>query len=148
MHGYDRDNDSISDIERNIERMMQQFMSQDKRFTMTRSRVWRPPTDVFETANHVVIKCELAGIQPSNVQISSDSNVVIISGARADVPHTDATSYHMMEILYGPFETRVPLPAPVRINEAKARYEDGFLKVLLPKSQSQAPGRIVVKFEF
>ena len=98
---------------------------------MRQHRVWRPPTDVYETDSHVVIRVEVAGVQKKDFQISLSGRRLVISGCRRDPPAKLA--YQRMEINYGEFSTEVCLSWSLREDEIEAVYEDGFLSVFLPK---------------
>jgi len=96
------------------------------------SKVWRPPTDVYETDSHIVVKVEIAGMQDGGFSIALNARTLIISGARLDP--TEKLAYQQMEILYGEFETQVYLPWTIDEDGIEAVYENGFLSVRLPKS--------------
>jgi len=94
-------------------------------------RRWRPPTDVYETDTHVVIKVEIAGMKTEDFTISFMEGKLSISGCRSDL--TDKIIYQNMEIPYGDFHTEVRINWPLKESEISALYEEGFLFVKLPK---------------
>lgn len=94
-------------------------------------RRWRPPTDVYETDEHVVIKVEIAGMKTEDFTISYADRVLSISGIRPD--QADKLIYQNMEIPYGEFRTEVKVSWPLAESDIEAIYEDGFLYVRLPK---------------
>jgi HSP20 family protein len=96
-------------------------------------KIWRPPTDVYETNDCIVVKVEIAGMDESHFSISLDANRLVISGARHDP--AAKLGYQQMEILYGHFETEVHLPRAIEEDRIEALYENGFLSVRLPKAQ-------------
>ncbi len=98
-------------------------------------RAWRPPTDVYETDSHIVVKVEIAGMKPEDFEIFLSNRVLTIAGIRRDT--SEKITYQQMEILYGHFETRVYIPAPIDGDNIEASYEDGFLKVMLPKIKAR-----------
>ena len=98
-----------------------------------RRKTWRPPTDVYETDDCVVVKVEIAGMNEEELHISLDSKRLIISGVRHDP--ADKLGYQQMEILYGYFETSVHVPRAIDESGIEATYQDGFLSVFLPKAQ-------------
>ena len=103
--------------------------------SVRRQRVWRPPTDVYETDSHIVVKVEIAGMNEEDFEISLSNRTLTIAGVRRDP--AEKLTYQQMEILYGRFETQVYLPAPVEEDRIEAIYEDGFLKVMLPKAKAK-----------
>lgn len=94
--------------------------------------VWQPPTDVYETAEDIVVRVELAGVDPSEVNINLSERVLIVSGVRKD--DQEKVGYHRMEISHGPFETRAMLPRRADVRGIQAEYRAGFLLVRVPKS--------------
>lgn len=96
-------------------------------------KIWRPPTDVYETDDCVVVKVEIAGMEGEDFNISLDSNRLVISGGRRDP--SAKVGYQQMEILYGQFETDVYLARAIDEDRIEAMYQNGFLNVFLPKAK-------------
>jgi HSP20 family protein len=102
-------------------------------------KIWRPPTDVYETDTCMVVKVEIAGMQEKDFSISLDAKKLIISGVRRDP--AAKLGYQQMEILYGHFETDAYVPGAIDEENIEATYENGFLSVALPKAK---PRRVPV----
>lgn len=100
----------------------------------TRSNIWRPPTDVYETDEAIVVKIEIAGMRDEDLEVAIQENVLIISGVRSDL--SERRAYHQMEIQFGRFSVGIDLPARVEPDHARAEYKDGFLTVHLPKEKT------------
>ena len=100
-----------------------------------RVHVWRPPTDVYETDETVVVRVEIAGMNERDFSISVAERTLIIRGVRPDTPERRA--YHQMEISFGEFITEIELPCPVAMDRVEADYTAGFLRVVLPKERPQ-----------
>jgi HSP20 family protein len=100
-----------------------------------RPHVWRPPTDVYETEDAIIVRVEIAGMRETDFSVQLVERSLQIRGARQDVP--ERRSYHQMEIPFGEFSTEVDLPAPVVHEQIEAIYRDGFLRVVLPKARPQ-----------
>jgi HSP20 family protein len=94
-------------------------------------KTWRPPTDVYETDDCVVVKVEIAGMKEPDFAISLDGKKLTISGSRRDP--VDKLGYQQMEVLYGHFETDVHLARAIDEDKIEAIYQNGFLNVRLPK---------------
>ncbi len=95
-------------------------------------KIWRPPTDIYETDMCIVVRVEIAGMQQDDFAISLASRRLVISGVRRDP--VAKVGYQQMEILYGHFETDAQIPRPVDEHRIEATYQDGFLIVVLPKA--------------
>ena len=100
-------------------------------FSSRPRRRWRPPTDVYETDLHVIVKVEIAGMKADEFAISFTDHLLVISGQRRDP--VGKISYQNMEIPYGEFRTEVRTGWALEQNEIEATYENGFLYVKLPK---------------
>lgn len=105
-----------------------------------RSHVWRPPTDIFETAEDVIVRIEIAGMDEDGFSIVLDGRSLHIRGSRPDIPERRA--YHQMEIQFGEFASDVEIPCEVSIEKIEAHYGNGFLQIRLPKAQ---PHRVKIE---
>ena len=97
-----------------------------------RSYSWRPPTDVYETEDAIVVRVEVAGMRTSGFSISLDKRNLQIHGNRPD--NSERRAFHQMEIPFGEFNTEVELPYEVAAGLVEATYRDGFLRIVLPKA--------------
>ncbi|HVN55100.1 MAG TPA: Hsp20/alpha crystallin family protein [Anaerolineaceae bacterium] len=97
-----------------------------------RPHVWRPPTDIYETEDRFIVRVEIAGMAESEFSVTVNNNTLEIRGSRSDTPERRA--FHQMEIHYGEFSIEVEFPGPVDLSGVEAEYNDGFLRVSLPKA--------------
>jgi len=95
-------------------------------------RPFNPPTDVMELADKIVVLVEIAGIRTEELKITLMNQQLVISGVRERPQHT-TPAYHQVEIFFGEFRVDVALPWPVDSEAVSANYDDGFLKVELPR---------------
>lgn len=94
---------------------------------------WRPPVDVFETEQGLVVQAEIGGLTIEEIDVLIDEGDLLVRGERA-VPQPEGRRlYHESQVRYGPFDVRVRLPFPVDAEMARADYIDGFLTVQLPR---------------
>lgn len=98
-----------------------------------RSNIWRPPTDVYETEENIVVKVEIAGMRDEDLEVVVQDNLLLISGSRSDT--TERKAYHQMEIPFGKFSVGIELTMQVDTDSATAEYKDGFLTIQLPKEK-------------
>jgi HSP20 family protein len=71
----------------------------------------------------------------ADISVTYNQRVLSIQGIRVDTSPRKA--YHQMEIAYGEFSSEVRIPVPIETSEIEATYNDGFLRVILPKAQSR-----------
>jgi len=103
------------------------------------SQHWCPPTDIYETEDAVIIRVEIAGMHDEEFTISLDDEILTIQGVRPDRPEQRA--YHQMEIRFGEFKSQVTLHWVIDTTLIDADYQDGFLRLVLPKAK---PHRIEI----
>jgi HSP20 family molecular chaperone IbpA len=100
---------------------------------------FRPPTDVFETEDAIVVTIEVAGLNDDELEItlSESERLLTVVGRRQSLgAELNRITFHRVEIPYGEFAVDVPVPWPLQGSEAaSAYYHNGFLVVTLPKSQ-------------
>ncbi|MCC6146508.1 MAG: Hsp20/alpha crystallin family protein [Anaerolineaceae bacterium] len=99
----------------------------------THTRLWRPPTDAFETTEQIIVRVEIAGMGSAELNVHFDNQVLSIQGVRSE--NIEKRAYHQMEIHFGQFSTEVVISAPIDAEKIEAIYDDGFLWVYLPKAR-------------
>lgn len=127
--------DELQRMYSEMHRMIRQFVPQEQWNDILQHRGWRPPTDVYETDTAAVVKVEIAGVREGDMDISFANRILTVSGRRRD-PAAKLT-YQQMEIKYGGFRTDVFLPWAVNEEDIEAKYEDGFLVIILPKTKGK-----------
>ena len=105
---------------------------------------WVPPTDVSESMESIEITMELAGVNPDDVRISLENNVLTIHGEKRQEAEQDDDRVHRIERIYGMFQRTFVLPNTVDPDRIEARYENGVLTVRIPKSERARPREIPV----
>jgi HSP20 family protein len=114
------------------------------------SGAWSPNTDVFESADDVIVKVELAGVDKESIRVHLEDQAVIIEGVRRDPYGGESTAgyrFRQMEIEYGPFSRMVSVPYPVDGEHARAQISNGILKVRLPRSKTPIQTKITIIME-
>jgi HSP20 family protein len=110
-----------------------------------RQESWLPAVDVFDTKEGVVLKAELAGMNPDDIQIEVEDNVLTIKGERKLEEKVDEERYYRVERRFGSFQRSLALPQGVKSDDISASYEDGILTVTVPKAEEEKPRRVEVK---
>jgi HSP20 family protein len=103
------------------------------------------PLDVYQTANDVVVKASLPGFKPEEVDISITGDTVTIKGEHKEETETKEKEYWLQERHYGSFSRSFTLPVEIQSNKAEASFQDGVLKLTLPKAEEVKPKQIKVK---
>ena len=101
------------------------------------SPAWSPNSDMFEGPDGLLVRVELPGVEPNDVELHVDDQVLVIRGVRRD-PQSSKTAagyrFRQMEIDFGPFERILPLPFPIDGAQAKAVIQHGLLTIRLPRA--------------
>src|ERR671915_1805295 len=109
-------------------------------------QLWVPAMDVAEKADAYLINVELPGVEPNQVEISFEQNVLTIRGTKPRSFDTEGEyRVYTAERVSGEFERAVRLPDFVDSERIEASYAHGLLRVLVPKAQAAQPRRIEIK---
>ncbi|MEZ5126551.1 MAG: Hsp20/alpha crystallin family protein [Thermoleophilia bacterium] len=110
-----------------------------------RQESWLPAIDVFDTKDAVVLKAELAGMNPDDIHIEVEDNVLTVKGERRFEEEVDEERYYRVERRFGSFQRSLALPQGMKPSDIAASYEDGILTITVPKVEEEKPKRIEVK---
>jgi HSP20 family protein len=102
---------------------------------------WVPNTDVYVTESSLVIKVELAGMRREDLELTVESNRLMISGHRPDGCRAPKCTFLVMEINYGSFECVIEVPPGYDLSQAKAAYQNGFLRVDVPQTKRNSSSK-------
>jgi HSP20 family protein len=130
------------DLFANFERMRREM---EELFPRRRGG-FSPAVDVFYTGDppRAVVRADLAGVDPNEVQLEIRGRELVLSGSRAPQGGEDRV-YQQLEIEHGPFRRVVSLGAAVDADAADARYEDGILTVELPLRRPAQPRSVPIR---
>lgn len=112
------------------------------------NRVWAPAVDVVERKDAYVLYAELPGVDPSQIDVSFEQNVLTIRGAKQgsiDSTKDGELRVFAAERVTGSFERSVRLPEFVDGDQISADFSHGLLTVTVPKAQAAQPRRIEIK---
>lgn len=105
---------------------------------------WIPNTDVYTTEDGLVVKVELAGMRREDLELAVENNRLLITGQRPDGCRIPGSKFLVMEINYGSFECVIEVPAGYELCQAKAAYQNGFLRVDVPVAVKPLPKAVYV----
>jgi HSP20 family protein len=105
---------------------------------------WTPAVDIYETDQNVVLKAELPGVDPKDVEIRVEDGALYLKGERKFESDVKEDGYRRIERQYGSFTRSFPLPATVNSDKAVAEYKNGVLTLTLPKREEAKPKTIKV----
>ena len=97
---------------------------------------WVPNTDVYVADGKLIIQVELSGMRRSDLELIVEGNRLFIRGQRPDGSRSSKCKFLVMEISYGPFECVFEIPGGYDLGQARAAYENGFLRIDVPQGVS------------
>jgi len=106
-----------------------------------------PSLDVSETKNEIVVKAEIPGIDPKDIDLSLADGVLTIKGEKKQEKEEKDENFHLAERSYGSFARTVRLPREVKSDKIGATYKNGLLTITLPKSEETKRKEIKIKVE-
>jgi HSP20 family protein len=105
---------------------------------------WSPRVDIYEDKERLILEAELPGMTSDDFDISVENNVITLKGERNFEKKTDGENYHRVERSYGSFTRSFTLPQSVTAEGATADFDNGVLKVSLPKREETKARKIEV----
>ncbi len=101
--------------------------------------------DISETNDSIIVKAELPGIAPKDVDVSTSGDILTIKGEKKEEKEQKGKHFHRVERSYGSFSRTINLPKSVNIDAVKAEYKNGILEMNLPKIEEAKARKIEVK---
>ena len=96
---------------------------------------WVPSADIVENEKDFIVRAELAGVDPKEVRLTVNENVLTISGERKFDYDDEKDNYHRLERLYGSFTRSFTLPRTIDEDKIHADYKHGVLTIRLTKHE-------------
>jgi HSP20 family protein len=101
--------------------------------------------DVYQTPKNIVVKSTIAGVEPDDIDISINNDMLTIRGKREEKEAINSDDYLYKECYWGSFSRSIILPVEVESNKVEAVLENGVLTVVLPKSKISKQISVKVK---
>lgn len=105
---------------------------------------WSPNVDIFEHNDHLMVEAELPGLSKEDVDISVENNVLTLKGEKRFEKKVEEDNYLRVERSYGSFTRQFVLPQTITSEGATADYENGVLRISLPKREETKARKIEI----
>lgn len=119
------------------------------RFFGEPSQMWaggyNVPTDVFHTEDSLVIRMDLPGVDPDNVDVTVQENVLLINGSRSFPWDAEKVRFVRRGTFYGDFTQRVALGKGLDVEHINAGYDNGILELRIPYMEEVQPKKIAIE---
>jgi len=135
----------ILSMQREINRMFDDFFRSDRDDSSLLAATWRPAVDITEEDDAFIAKVELPGVNKDDVKITMQDNVLTVRGEKKEEKKGKEGNAHRVERYYGSFQRSFSLPTTVKSDKIEAEYKDGILTISMPKAEEAKPKQIEVK---
>ena len=126
---------------RDFEDLFEQF------FTPWRARVSPPSVESFIEGENLVVRADLPGIDPKNVEVTVTGNILTLKGSREQKREEKGRHFIHQELSYGSFERSLTLPEGVKADAIKAAYKDGVLELTMPAPKGLSARKVPIEIE-
>jgi HSP20 family protein len=106
-----------------------------------------PAINMWMSENDVILSSEIPGIDPGDINISLEGDVLDLSGSRISEGLKEGGKYHRQERPHGAFKRKIRLPFHAQEDRIEAIYEKGILTIKIPRAEEEKPRKITVKAE-
>ena len=130
--------------QRDFDRMFREAFTGQLGDAELSTRSWAPPVDIYETEDAIVLKAELPGVDPKDVEVRVEDNTLYLKGERQFEKEVKEQNYHRVERSYGSFARSFSLPNSISADKVKAEYKDGLLTLTMPKREEAKPKTIKI----
>ena len=127
-----------------IERQFSQLFDRD-RSPRAAMRAWAPPLDAFHRENELVVRTELPGVKPEDIDVHVEDRTLVIRGERRLEEQIAEGNFVRAERVYGSFERSVLLPEGTDGSAVAASYDNGVLEVRVPHPKAMQPQKVQVQ---
>ena len=130
--------------QRDFDRLFRGAFSAQPGETELSTRSWAPPVDIYETEEAIVLKAELPGVDPKDVEVRVEDNTLFLKVERKFEKEVKEQNYHRVERSYGSFARSFSLPNSISTDQVKAEFKDGLLTLTMPKREEAKPKTIKI----
>ena len=135
----------VTRLRREMDRLWDDYFGSGRRALRPLSTEFAPAVDVKETADQIVVKAEVPGMDAQDINISVTGDVLTIKGEKKSEREEQEENYHLVERSYGSFSRSLAMPAAVDMDKIEAKYDKGVLTITCPKKEEVKPKAIEIK---
>lgn len=136
----------LLDVRREMDRLFEEawITFPNARATRAREDSWTPACDIDEESNHYLLTLDMPGVQKDQIKLEVVDNQLTISGERNTERKTNSEGVSYTERRHGTFQRTFGLPPGVDLGKVEAHYQDGTLRVYVPKAETAKPRQIKI----
>ena len=106
---------------------------------------WLPPMDVVEEDERIVVKAEVPGVKPEDIDVTVDNGLLVIQGSKEEEKTETAGEVRRSERRWGKFARSLALPSGTEPDELEAEYDKGVLTITIPRTAAKKAHKIEIK---
>lgn len=125
-----------------LDRWFQELWEPEQPFS---EETFVPNVDLFEDKEGYTVQVELAGLNPKDVKLETDGNLLTLRGEKRWEDEKKERQYYRMESRYGSFLRQISLPESADVRKASATHKDGVLVVRLPKKEEACKNTVQIE---
>jgi HSP20 family protein len=134
----------LTSFRREMDRLFDRFWEDDGE-NLPALREWVPSLDFSETVDAYMVRIEIPGLEPKDVQVTLQDNVLTVKGEKKEEIKQQDERFFRLERSHGMFSRSLRLPAPVDGAKVNAVFKSGLLTVTVPKTPEAKPATIPIK---
>lgn len=133
---------------REMDQLMQRFFSDFDQGTASSSMAsWTPRVDVEEDDKQYIVKADLPGVDPKDVDISVTENSLVVRGHKKEEKEEKKKNYHRVERFEGQFYREIPLARGIDAEKIQAKSANGTVTVTIPKVAQAQTKKVAIQAE-
>lgn len=135
---------SLQDWRQEMERIFHPLHQQDEDTSHLVGGDWAPAVDIKEETDHYLIRADIPGVKPEEIEITMENGVLSIRGERQFEETEERKNFRRVERSHGVFYRRFSLPENTDAEAIEAKGKDGVIEITIPKTEDRQPKRIEV----
>jgi HSP20 family protein len=140
--------DLFQQFQREMDQVMQRFFGEAEGGAGRTDLVaWAPRVDVEEDDKQFIVKADVPGVDPKDVEVSVIENALVLRGQKKEEREEKKKNYHRVERFEGQFYRVIPLPLGIEADNIQAKSANGVVTVTIPKKAEAQPKKITVQAE-
>ncbi len=135
---------SLEDWRQEMDRMFHPQLHRDEESSHLVGGDWAPAVDIKEETDRFVIRADIPGVKPEDIEITMENGVLSIRGERQFEETEERDNFRRVERSHGVFYRRFSLPDNTDAEAVEAPGKDGVIEITIPKTEDKKPKRIEV----
>lgn len=129
-----------------VDTLFRSLFSQRETYALAKGELI-PPVDILEGKDEILIRVELPGLSPEEVEVSFSGGVIFIKGVKREKFKRERVNYICIERSFGKFQRIIEIPSAIDSSQIKAKLSKGILSIRMPKIAERRGSRNKIKIE-